>query len=204
MDPEQARAQKEALRQKIRETRRALTDEEQLAEREPLTEQLRELVTAREARAVSCYFPVMGEPDTRPFMRWAQENGIRVLVPSCREDLLLDWIEPSSEHIEPGMYGLPEPEGEIFSPIEVNEVDIMLVPAAAVDESGVRLGWGRGFFDRTLGSMDNRPPVFAVVHENEIFEELPEELHDAPVTGAVTAAGIYYLDQERLAQEDTV
>ncbi|UJP13110.2 5-formyltetrahydrofolate cyclo-ligase [Microbacterium elymi] len=85
-----------------------------------------------------------------------------------------------------GLLGLPEPVGELLGPIAVNDVDLMIIPAASVDRSGMRLGWGRGYFDKTLGSIQNCPPVYAVVYDSELVDEVPRDLHDQPVTGVVT------------------
>ncbi len=51
--------------------------------------------------------------------------------------------------------------------IAVNDVDLMIIPAAAVDRTGMRMGWGRGYFDKTIGSMENCPPVYAVIFDSE-------------------------------------
>lgn len=188
-------AEKRRLRATIRARRAERSAEERATAAEALAGQLSTLVAARGARSVSCYLPVGGEPDTRPFLEWARAQGIEVLLPSAREDGLLDWIRDSGEGTVVGGFGIPEPLGEHLSPLAVSDVDLMLVPACAVDRSGMRLGWGRGYFDRNLGSMDRRPPVFAVVFEDEIVDELPRDLHDVPVTGAVTPERIVYLEQ---------
>ena len=70
--------------------------------------------------------------------------------------------------------------------LAIETVDLMLIPAAAVDRRGNRLGWGRGYFDRALASMTRRPAVFAVVFDHEVLEHLPTEPHDVPLTGVVT------------------
>mgnify|MGYP001367839619 CR=1 FL=1 len=188
-------AEKRRLRATIRARRAERSAEERATAAEALAGQLSTLVAARGGRSVSCYLPVGGEPDTRPFLEWARAQGIEVLLPSAREDGLLDWIRDSGEGTVVGGFGIPEPLGEHLSPLAVSDVDLMLVPACAVDRSGMRLGWGRGYFDRNLGSMDRRPPVFAVVFEDEIVDELPSDLHDVPVTGAVTPERIVYLEQ---------
>ncbi len=79
---------------------------------------------------------------------------------------------------------LPEPTGELLGPIAVNDVDLMIVPAAAVDRGGMRLGWGRGYFDKTIGSMLHCPPVYAVVYDTEYLDEVPRDVHDQPVTAS--------------------
>lgn len=189
--------EKQRIRGLVRERRAATTGVERAEIRDGITAQLITLVTGRGARSVSCYMPVAGEPDTSAFLAWTREQGIDVLLPAAREDGLLDWIRPSWEGNVRGAFGIPEPLGECLSPLAVGDVDLMLVPACAVDRSGVRLGWGRGFFDRNLGSMDQSPPVFAIVHDEEVFETLPSELHDIPVTGIVTPTRIEYVRAER-------
>ena len=74
----------------------------------------------------------------------------------------------------------------MLGPIAVNDVDLLVIPAAAVDHTGMRLGWGRGFFDKTLGSMQRCPPVYAVVYDSEVLDEVPSDVHDQRVTGIVT------------------
>ncbi|WP_217133886.1 5-formyltetrahydrofolate cyclo-ligase [Leucobacter chinensis] len=183
---------KREIRERVRVQRRQVTEEQSNAEAHGLTEQLQRLVEAREAHSVSCYFPVIGEPNTLLFLEWARAHDVDVMLPISREDGLLDWVSYSGPDAEPGLFGIPEPQGTPLSPMAVNDVDLMIIPACAVDESGNRLGWGRGYFDKSLGSMDQRPPVFAVVRENEILAEVPADLHDVPITGAVTPEAIHH------------
>jgi 5-formyltetrahydrofolate cyclo-ligase len=130
------------------------------------------------------------EPDTRPFLNWAHEQGLRVLLPVSREDGLLDWTTGDGETETEGLFGMPEAVGELLGPIAINDVDLILIPAAAVDARGMRMGWGRGYFDKTLGSMEKCPLVYAVVFDGEILEDVPRERHDQPVDGAVTPTRI--------------
>lgn len=181
---------KRALRAELRERRRIRSRLERDEARDALTRQLVALTSTLGARSLSCYLSTPDEPNTRPFLRWACEQGIRVLVPVSRDDGLLDWAAfTDADEIEDAL-GLPVPDGEVLGPIAVNDVALMLVPAAAVDATGMRMGWGRGYFDKTLGSMDRRPPVFAVVFDDEIVDELPADTHDQGVDGAVSPGGI--------------
>nr|WP_274637933.1 5-formyltetrahydrofolate cyclo-ligase [Microbacterium bovistercoris] len=178
---------KRALRAELRERRQLLTDAARRAAAEGITAQLDALVESFGARSVSCYLSTATEPGTREFVNAAVARGIRVLLPITRVDGLLDWTvaDPDGDVAE-GLLGLPEPVGELLGPIAVNDVDLMIIPAASVDRSGMRLGWGRGYFDKTLGSIQNCPPVYAVVYDSELVDEVPRDLHDQPVTGVVT------------------
>jgi len=181
---------KRALRAELRERRRIRPASEREASTASLTTQLIALTQSLGARTVACYLSTPDEPDTRPYLAWARENGVDVLLPVSRDDGLLDWAAYDSDDEGEDVLGMPVPLGGIVPPIMVNEVGLMLVPAAACDDTGMRMGWGRGYFDKTLGSMDNRPPVFAVVFDDEIVDALPHEPHDQAVDGAVTPGGI--------------
>ncbi|MCU1569508.1 MAG: 5-formyltetrahydrofolate cyclo-ligase-related protein [Naasia sp.] len=180
--------QKRALRAELRERRRNLTSSERTAAVDGLTRNLIALTESLGARSVSCYLSATDEPNTRPFLRWADEHSVRVLLPISRRDGLLDWTVATGDDEEVGVSGMPEPVGELLAPTAINDVDLILVPAACVDQSGMRLGWGRGYFDKTLGSMERCPPVYAVVFDSEVVDEVPRERHDQPVNGAVTPA----------------
>jgi 5-formyltetrahydrofolate cyclo-ligase len=181
---------KRALRAELRERRRIRPASEREASTASLTAQLIALTQSLGARTVACYLSMPDEPDTRSYLAWARENGVDVLLPVSRDDGLLDWAAYDSDDEGEDVLGMPVPLGGIVPPIMVNDVDLMFVPAAACDAGGMRMGWGRGYFDKTLGSMDNRPPVFAVLFDDEIVDALPHEPHDQPVDGAVTPGGI--------------
>lgn len=190
--------EKRALRAELRERRQLLSDAQREAAASAITERLDELVDDHGARSISCFLSTTTEPGTRDFVRGAVKRGIRVLLPVTRADGLLDWaVADDTEAISEGLFGLPEPTGEVLGPIAVGDVDLMIIPAAAVDTTGVRLGWGRGYFDKTLGSMQNCPPVYAVIYDSEVLDTLPREVHDQPVTGAVTPTRTLTLSPER-------
>lgn len=181
---------KRALRAELRERRRTRTSVERDSATEGFTRMLTQLVTESDARIVACYLSAVNEPNTRDFLNWARDEGIRILFPITRDDGLLDWTYGDGETETEGLHGMPEPVGEIMGPLVINDVDLILIPAAAIDEAGTRLGWGRGYFDRTLGSMEKCPPVYAIVFDDEVVSQLPSELHDQPVTGVVTPTRI--------------
>jgi 5-formyltetrahydrofolate cyclo-ligase len=182
--------EKRALRAELRERRRNLTALERETATDAFTQHLSELTTTLGARSVSAYLPNSDEPNIRGFIAWALEQEIRVLLPISRDDGLLDWVVADGESEAEGPFGWPEPVGELLGPIAINDVDLIIVPAAAIDRTGMRMGWGRGYIDRTIGSMEQCPPVYAVIFDNEFVEAVPTELHDKPVNGVVTPSGV--------------
>lgn len=187
---EDATLDKRALRAELRERRRTRPATVVDTANEGFTARLTELATESGARTIAAYLSNSFEPNTRPFLNWALADGRRVLLPIARKDGLLDWAEGDGETETEGLYGMPEPVGGILGPIAINDADLIVIPASAVDVTGTRMGWGRGYYDRTLGSMEKCPPVFAVVFDDEVLDEVPREVHDAPVDGIVTPTRI--------------
>lgn len=187
---EDVEARKRALRAELRERRRIRTSTERVADAAALTQNLVDLVSDLGADYLSAYLSTPDEPDTRDFLNWAAENGTRVLIPVSRDDGLLDWAPFDGEAEDTDVLGMPTPTSELLGPIAINGVDLILVPAAAVDRTGMRMGWGMGYFDKTLGSMEACPPVYAVIFDDELVDSVPRERHDMPVTGVVTPSGI--------------
>ena len=181
---------KRALRAELRERRRLTTSRERETAAATLTTHLIELATRLDASSVSAYLSTPEEPGTRDFLHWALENAITVYLPISREDGLLDWATFDGTDEELDLLGMPTPSSELLGPIAINDVDLILVPAAAIDKTGMRMGWGRGYFDKTLGSMERRPPVYAVIFESEFVDTVPSEVHDQRVDGVVTPLGI--------------
>ena len=178
---------KRALRAELRERRQQVSAAAREAAAAGIAQQLLGLVEATGARSLSCYLSTPSEPGTRVFIEEALARGLRVLLPVTRTDGLLDWAVATAVDDETeGFFGVPEPTGELLSPLAVNDVDLLVIPAAAVDLTGMRLGWGRGYFDKTIGSMERCPPVYAVVFDSELLDEVPRDLHDQPVSGVVT------------------
>ena len=182
--------EKRALRAELRERRRILTSSERAAADTAITQNLVELTSGLDVRFIAAYLSTPDEPGTREFLDWACQNGIRVLLPVSREDGLLDWAPYEGEDEDRDLLGMPTPTSELLGPIAINEVDLIIVPAASVDRTGMRMGWGRGYFDKTLGSMERRPPVYAVVFDSEFVDTVPSEVHDQRVNGVITPSGI--------------
>lgn len=185
--PDEIADAKRALRAELRERRQLLSQHARDAAAAAIAQRLDALVDELGVRSMSCFLSTTTEPGTRDFVDAAVRRGIRILLPVTRADGLLDWSVATPDlDIAEGLHGLPEPVGELLGPIAVNDVDLLVIPAAAVDRSGMRLGWGRGYFDKTIGSMEGCPPVYAVVYDSELLDEVPRDVHDQPVTGVVT------------------
>ena len=182
--------QKRALRAELRERRRTMTATERESNATALTRNLEALTTELDVDYIAAYLSTPNEPGTREFLGWACRKGIRVILPVSRDDGLLDWAPYDASEETEDFAGMPAPTTEVLNPMAIDNVGLILVPAATVDRSGMRMGWGQGYFDKTLGSMEKCPPVYAVIFDNELVDVVPSEVHDKRVDGVVMPAGV--------------
>ena len=181
---------KRALRAETRALRQNMTSDQRALAQVGLTKNLQKLVTELNAQTIGCYLPTVDEPPTTEFLDWALADGRTILLPISREDGLLDWARYDGRVGGQDVAGMPIPGDTVLNPSAVDSVNVLLIPAARVDRTGARLGWGRGYFDRLIGSMAHRPPIFAVLYDFDVVETVPREDHDQGVDGAVTPGGI--------------
>jgi len=115
--------------------------------------------------------------------------GARVLLPVIPiQGRILDWALYTGE-LEAGRFGLFHPAGTRLGPTAIGLADVVVVPALAVDRSGIRLGRGGGYYDRALVHARPDAVLVTVVFDDERVDRLPREVHDRPVAAVVTPSG---------------
>lgn len=144
------------------------------------------------ALTVTAYAAVDAEPPTDELLEALRRRGVRVLLPVLAENRQLDW----AAYAGPGAlarsaHGLREPTGPRLGAAALQEADVVLVPALAVDRRGTRLGQGGGYYDRALAGPPRAALVLAVVYDEEVVDTLPVEAHDVSVGGALTPGGVH-------------
>lgn len=134
---------------------------------------------------VACYVPLPGEPGGPGLPEALAEVCGVLLLPVLLPDLDLDWAAYDGRLV-PGARGLREPAGTRLGRARIATADLFIVPALAVDLSGVRLGRGGGSYDRALARVPAGVLTVAVVYDPEVLVRLPEQPHDQRVRAVVT------------------
>ncbi|PBC09590.1 5-formyltetrahydrofolate cyclo-ligase [Mesorhizobium sp. WSM3859] len=138
-----------------------------------------------DGRMVSLYWPFRGEPDLRGWMASVNERGGRTALPVVIEKgqpLVFRAYRPG-DRLEKGVWNIPIPaEGDPVLP------DIVISPIVGIDPGKYRLGYGGGFYDRTLAAMPFRPLVIGVGYELQRIATIYPQPHDIPMSEVVTEA----------------
>jgi 5-formyltetrahydrofolate cyclo-ligase len=143
----------------------------------------------KDATVVASYFSYGTEPDTKEMNLAIIAAGKVLLLPKLLSDnslVFIKWDGKSESLDQNGK--VAEPKGEPF----VGEIDLMILPALAIDKSGNRLGQGGGSYDR-IKSIVVKFKV-AAINESELVELIPVETHDLKVDAVLTPGGLLNLN----------
>ena len=140
-----------------------------------------------EAAIVGAFWPIRSEVDPRPLARLLFARGQRVALPKVTPDGLVfrEWRE--GEALVAGRFGLSEPHDDL-PPLDPTA---LIVPLAAYDRRGHRIGYGRGYYDQAIERLSRNGPVLTigVAFSVQAVEHVPAESHDQPLDHLITEAG---------------
>ncbi len=183
---------KALLRKRYRALRAALPPASVASRSEAIARHLVALDAWRSARTVAVFASMPHEVDTAPLVAEARARGCRVALPVVPDEpgplrFRVAW-EGDVEHPRAaGVWGIEEPT-DAAPALAHGELDLVVVPCLAVDPSGHRLGYGRGYYDRTL-SLCDRAVTAAVAFDFQLVAEVPAEARDVRVDWVVTDRG---------------
>ena len=190
---------KVALRPATLARRRALTADEVTRRSDKLSEQLFRHFPVAEWRWLHLFLPLArrNEPDTWPIIRriWAAFPAVRLAVPVVQADgisLKSYALSPATLLLE-NRWGIPEPKADPIAELLPAAFDAVLVPLLVVDETGQRVGYGGGFYDRLLAQCRPGTPFIGLNVLNEPpLGRIPDVLPtDVPLTACLTPGGVW-------------
>ena len=180
---------KKALRKRLLAERRAMPDRDERAAR--LADNLVHWLEQHPFATVGAYWPIRGEFDPLPALaRWqaaapagtTREIGLPVIETATSHLRFHGWW-PGAPML-PDQYGIPTPDGTPRV-----EPDVLLVPCVGFAPGGFRLGYGGGYYDRTLGAAGPHPATLGIAYAAGFVPELPVEVHDIALDGVLTEDG---------------
>jgi 5-formyltetrahydrofolate cyclo-ligase len=151
-----------------------------------------------ERLTIGFYWPFNGEVDPRVAVYRFRARGARTALPVVvrrRSPLEFRYWAPGIETV-PGVFGLPVPQSPVVVP------DVLLMPPVGFDAGGYRLGYGGGYFDRTLADLNPQPLKIGLARGVSRVETIHPQPHDIPMDFVITEAGVHAASPEGLRLED--
>ncbi|WP_082504313.1 5-formyltetrahydrofolate cyclo-ligase [Methylobacterium sp. Leaf117] len=146
-------------------------------------------------KLVGFYWPFRGEFDARPVLTSLRERGVRLALPVVEEKAqplqFREWWPGIS--MTRGVWNIPIPtEGDAVGP------DVLIAPLVGFDSAGFRLGYGGGFYDRTIAHSQVRPLVIGVGFELACLPTIHPQAHDVAMDLIITEAGAKHISSAPL------
>jgi 5-formyltetrahydrofolate cyclo-ligase len=186
VDPQQARdvaRWRKAERERLLAARLALSAQFRASQTAAIAAELDLLIPTHEPHIVSVYWPIRGEPDLRTWMQVRSERGTRIALPVALahgQPLIFREWRPGAR-LAHGLWRIPYPaEGPEVMPT------VVLAPVVGFDRQSYRLGYGGGFFDRTLAVLRPRPLVIGLGYPGSAIHTIFPQPHDIPMDRIVT------------------
>ncbi len=185
-------AQKAAWRKRLVAERLQLED--RLARNEALQRVMRVWLVDRPDTVIGAYWPIKGEFDPLPALfRWqeaAPEDeprriGLPVIDKASKTLTFHQWYPGCP--MEEDAYGIPKPKDT-----EVIVPTLLFVPCLGYGPGGYRLGYGGGFYDRTLASLQPRPYTVGLGFTNGFLPDFEPQPHDVPLDAILNDNGVVW------------
>lgn len=184
---------RKAERQRQRQLRRALTSDQQKKYAQALADHLDALLIKRCAdlrgAVLGGYWPIQGELDLVFWFSALYQRGVRVALPVTeKQDVPLifrEWTPDTVMKKDCWHIPIPPPENRQLVP------GILLAPCVAWDTAGYRLGYGGGYFDRTLAALSPKPFVIGVGLQASQLSTIFPQAYDIPMDAIVTEVGVH-------------
>lgn len=185
---------KNQLRRKAHDNRNAQPARDELSRR--IVGAFMALPEYATASTVMFYVDVRSEVRTRMDLEAALDSGKTIVVPWCNDDGELELFRLNSmDELELGMYRILEPRQALRNlpekQVNVEELDLIMVPGVGFDARGARMGHGKGYYDKLLEHARPDTPLIALAFECQMFEEIPVAPHDVFMDKVITEDCVY-------------
>ena len=185
---------KRDLRRAVLARRDALPEATRIAASGTIFITIAALDAFRGAETVLAYHSFGSEPVTAAFLQAVLAGGKALVLPRVRREGgrldLYRVLDPDAQ-LEPGVWGIREPDPAVCAPVAPSDVDFVLVPGVAFDARGGRIGYGGGYYDRLLAEVSEGTALVAAAFAVQLVEEVPMEPGDRQVDVVVTERRTY-------------
>lgn len=191
-----SKALKAQLRAERLAARDAIPGESRIEKSLAMAETGGNLIDFEPGEDISGFFPIRSEVDVRPLMQRLREKGAKLSVPVVldRETIVFRELLPGAPMVSTG-FGTFGP-GADARPVDP---DVMLVPLAAFDRAGHRIGYGAGYYDRAISRLHargKRPRLIGVAFDCQEVDIIPAEDHDIALDAILTESGLRVIAKE--------
>lgn len=184
--------EKRALRERVLALRANLSVQQRALKSKEIQSRVIDLQEFQQAQTIMLFLNFRDEVETTQLAQKILDMGKRLVLPRCapRGVLIPALIQDLGRDIEPGTWGIREPKKDGLQIVEPVGIDCVLVPGAAFDRYGNRLGYGGGYYDRFFERLKDGVPKIGIAFSCQVVSEVPVEQFDKKIDMLVTEEGV--------------
>lgn len=167
---------KDLLRQKAKEIRNNLNTEDVSS---AIVNQITEWNIYKNSHTIMLFYPIGSEVN---LLKLLDDKTKRFVFPVVDKNNMYPIFYTKEKGFKTGAFNIQEPVGDTAN---INDIDLILMPALAADKQGYRLGYGKGYYDRFLKNITNITTAIPI-SERLIFNDIPKEEHDQKANYIIT------------------
>jgi len=172
---------KEEIRKEMLEMRNTITKDYVFTNSKKILEQLLTVEEFVNSNCVSIYLSFGNEVDTFLIVEWLKQNNKRIVVPYTEKNeikLTPVYVNDMDEDLTESLFGYPEPIIERVKFARLDEIDFVIVPGVAFDDSKSRIGYGKGYYDQYLSRFNPDVRFAGLAYDFQLLDLIPNEQHD--------------------------
>ena len=148
-----------------------------------------ELPEFTNGKNIMLYLSFNKEVNTYPLARWCLDNGKTVIAPYCiqsKREIVPYKITNLIGDLTKSAFGVMEPKQDILEKVNIEDIDLIIVPGVVFDENCNRIGFGAGYYDRFLPKKLKNTPAIGIAYDYQIIDKVPTDEYDAPLDYIIT------------------
>ncbi len=138
--------------------------------------------------SIGCYYPIGSEVDIKYIFLDIFKKNKKLFLPKIKNDIINFTIVKNLDSLIKNRFGILEPAADNNHTIS-NKIDLLIVPAIAVTRSGMRLGYGEGYYDKFLTLYKIR--TISIVYDDQLIKSIPNSEYDLVLDYIITETNYF-------------
>ncbi|MBZ9608962.1 5-formyltetrahydrofolate cyclo-ligase [Clostridium estertheticum] len=144
---------------------------------------------------IMLYLSFNKEVDTYPLAKWCLDNGKTVIAPYCiqtKREIIPFKINNLTTDLYKSSIGVMEPKHDLLDKVDIEDIDLIIVPGVVFDKHCNRIGFGAGYYDRFLPKKTKLTPTIGIAYDYQIVDKVPTGEYDVPLDFIITEKRIIF------------
>ena len=180
---------KDNLRKNMLSKRKSMEIEDVTAFSNEIINKIMKLPEFINSSTIMLYLSFNNEVNTYPLVKWCLDNNKTVIAPYCvqsNKEIVPYKITNLSNDLIKSTFGVMEPKQDLLEKVNIEDIDLILVPGVAFDEHCNRIGFGAGYYDRFLCKKSKDATTIGIAYDYQIIDKVPTDKYDVPLDFIIT------------------